>query len=104
MNISNKINSYIIKNKKMIVVLYLNQPYPSTNHTCLEVFCSLSFSPFSFWSDSVVVVSPLDLLVWRNLSVERLTGIKPTLGCSGKAAERVLLLLWNKLRYLEGCK
>ena len=29
--------------------------------------------------------------------MERLTGIKPTLGCSGKAeglTERVLLLLW----------
>ena len=36
--------------------------------------------------------------------MERLTGIKPTLGCSGKAEGRVLLLLWNKVRYLEGCK
>ena len=38
--------------------------------------------------------------------MERLTGIKPTLGCSGKAegTERVILLLWNKVRYLEGCK
>ena len=39
--------------------------------------------------------------------MERLTGIKPTLGCSGKTegqTERVLLLLWNKVRYLEGCK
>ena len=39
--------------------------------------------------------------------MERLTGIKPTLGCSGKAegqTERVLLLLWNKVQYLEGCK
>ena len=39
--------------------------------------------------------------------MERLTGIKPTLGCNGKAeeeTERVLLLLWNKVRYLEGCK
>ena len=39
--------------------------------------------------------------------MERLTGIKPTLGCSGKAegyTERVLSLLWNKVRYLEGCK
>ena len=36
--------------------------------------------------------------------MERLTGIKPTLGCSGKAegqTGRVLLLLWNKVRYLE---
>ena len=39
--------------------------------------------------------------------MEWLTGIKPTLGCSSKAegsTERVLLLLWNKVRYLEGCK
>ena len=39
--------------------------------------------------------------------MERLTGIKPTLGCSGKAegkTERVLLLLWNKVQYLEGRK
>ena len=39
--------------------------------------------------------------------MERLTGIKPTLGCSGKAeglTEGVLLLLWKKVRYLEGCK
>ena len=39
--------------------------------------------------------------------MERLTGIKPTLGCSGKVeglTERVILLLWNKVRYLEGCK
>ena len=37
--------------------------------------------------------------------MERLTGIKQTLDCSGKAeTERVLLLLWNKVRYLEGCK
>ena len=39
--------------------------------------------------------------------MERLTGIKPTLGCSGKAeeyTERVILLLWNKVRYLECCK
>ena len=39
--------------------------------------------------------------------MERLTGIKPTLGCTGKAeglTERVLLLLWMKVRYLEGCK
>ena len=37
--------------------------------------------------------------------MERLTGIKPTLGCSGKAegqTERVLLLLWKKVRHLEG--
>ena len=39
--------------------------------------------------------------------MERLTGIKPTLGFSGKTegqTERVLLLLWNKVPYLEGCK
>ena len=36
--------------------------------------------------------------------MERLTGIKSNLGCSGKAEERVILLLWNKVRYLEGCK
>ena len=36
--------------------------------------------------------------------MERLTGIKRTLDCSGKADERVILLLWNKVRYLEGCK
>ena len=39
--------------------------------------------------------------------MKRLTGIKPTLGCCGKAegySERVILLLWNKVRYLEGCK
>ena len=39
--------------------------------------------------------------------MERLTGVKPTLDCSGKAegyTERVLLLLWNKVRHLEGYK
>ena len=39
--------------------------------------------------------------------MERVTGIKSTLGCSGKAereTEGVLLLLWNKVRYLGGCK
>ena len=39
--------------------------------------------------------------------MEQLAGIEPTLGCRGKAegqTERVLLLLWNKVRYLEGCK
>ena len=39
--------------------------------------------------------------------MERLTDIKPTLRCSGKSegeTERVFLLLWNKVRYLEGCK
>ena len=39
--------------------------------------------------------------------MERLTGIKPTLGYSDKAElyiEQVLLLLWNKVRHLEGCK
>ena len=39
--------------------------------------------------------------------MERLTGVKPTLGCSGKAegeAERVRLLLWNKVRHFEGYK
>ena len=33
----------------------------------------------------------------------RFTDIKPTLGCSGKAegyTERVILLLWNKVRHL----
>ena len=34
--------------------------------------------------------------------MERLTGIKPTLGCSGKAegsTEQVILLSWNKVRH-----
>ena len=39
--------------------------------------------------------------------VERLTGVKRSLGCSGKAewkTEGVLLLLWNKVRHLDGYK
>ena len=39
--------------------------------------------------------------------MERFTGIKPTLGCSGKCevlTERVIFLLWNKVRHLEGYK
>ena len=37
--------------------------------------------------------------------MERLTGIKPSAVVKAEEeTERVLLLLWNKVRYLEGCK
>ena len=88
----------------------LNSTLPSF-YPFAELF-SLLFLVVSF-QDSLTLEEPVKVLKVGlyisacRVAVERLTGIKPTLGCRGKAegqTERVILLLWNKVLYLEGCK
>ena len=76
-----------------------------------ELFSFLFF--VVYFQDSLKLEEPVKVLnvgcrfLRAELRVERLTGIKPTLRCSGKSegeTERVFFLLWNKVRYLEGCK
>ena len=77
---------------------------PCPHFTAFAELCSLLFLVVSL-QDSLTSEEPLKVLkvglyISACLVACEEVDIKPTLGCSGKA----ILLLWNKVRYLEGYK